>query len=75
MTSRAQPPTPPAVLTAAEPDALDQAITDFETRKLEQTHHVSCTTEAVPKRTEDWALVNCPTCLRSKNNPTSAGDS
>ena len=51
------------------PDAVDEAIAAFEARKSERTHHSSCTTEAAPKRTDDWSLVNCPTCLRSENNP------
>lgn len=48
-------------------DAVDDAISAFEARKREMIHHTSCTTEEAPKRTDDWSLVNCPTCL--ENNP------
>lgn len=47
-------------------DATDDAISAFEARKREMTHHVSVTTADVPKRTDDWNLVDCPSCLRSK---------
>ena len=41
----------------------------FEARKSAMVHHTSCCTEDTPKRTGDWSLVDCPTCLRSDNNP------
>lgn len=50
-------------------DVVDDAISAFETRKREMTHHSSCTTAETPKRADDWSLVDCPTCLRSENNP------
>jgi hypothetical protein len=51
----------------------DDAISAFEARKREMTHHSSCTTDAVPKRTADWKLVNCPTCLRSGSGDGGSG--
>ena len=45
----------------------------FEERKRAMVHHTSCATEDTPKRTEDWSLVDCPTCLRSDNNPANRG--
>lgn len=50
-------------------DVTDDAISAFEARKREMTHHSSCATAEAPKRTDDWNLVDCPTCLRSENNP------
>lgn len=52
------------------PDAVDAAISEFEARKmLAMTHHSSCTTNYAPKRTDDWSIVDCPTCLRNEKNP------
>lgn len=55
-----------------EDDAAATAISAFEARKREMIHHTSCTTDAAPKRTDDWSQVDCPTCLRSESNPTHA---
>jgi hypothetical protein len=58
-----------AEATTPIPDDVDEAITAFEARKREMTHHASCTTDDTPKRTDDWSLVDCPTCLSSKGRP------
>jgi hypothetical protein len=50
-------------------DLVDAAISTFEARKREMTHHTSCSTSDAPKRTDDWSRVDCPTCLRSESNP------
>jgi hypothetical protein len=50
-------------------DVVDDAISAFESRKREMTHHVSCVTKDTSKVTDDWTLVDCPTCLRSDVNP------
>lgn len=50
-------------------DTTDDAISAFERRANAMTHHASCTTTEAPKRTDDWSLVDCPTCLRSETNP------
>jgi hypothetical protein len=50
-------------------DIGNKRIDAHEARKREMTHHISCSTTDTPKRTEDWSLVNCPTCLRSDKNP------
>jgi len=49
----------------------DKRISAFEARKREMTHHTSCATHDAPKRTDDWTLVDCPTCLRSNKAPPS----
>jgi len=55
-------------------DAIaNKRISDYEARKRERVHHVSCSTNDAPKRTDDWSLVDCPSCLRSEKNPANQG--
>lgn len=54
-------------------DMADKRMSAFEARKREMTHHTSCATEDAPKRTDDWSLVDCPTCLESDKNPSNQG--
>lgn len=54
-------------------DIGSNRMSAFEARKSEMVHHTSCATEDAPKRTDDWSLVDCPTCLSSDKNPFNQG--